>query len=63
MLFQYDFIIFKYILCFFLYILICYAFIHLLSKDLELDNDSSSEEEVAEKNIAQVPINAAFNYQ
>jgi hypothetical protein len=40
------------------------AFIHLLSKNLELaDDNSSSEEEVAEKNIAQVLINAAINYQ
>jgi hypothetical protein len=38
--------------------------IHLLPKNLELAaNDISSEEEVAEKNIAQVLVNAAFNYQ
>ena len=40
------------------------AFIHFSSKNLKLaDNNSSSEVEVTEKNIAQVLINAAFNYQ
>ena len=44
--------------------LACYAFIRLLSKNLKLaDKDISSEEEVAEKSIAEVPINAACNYQ